>query len=258
MGKNRLATLLLLTASAMLVVMAVFESLKQFLFPGITVWQSHIVTIFFTTLVTTGIASFVIRKILLSEEKFFKLFLANPDWVIIGRLADGRYLDVNDAFLRMTGYTREEVIGHTARELNVWVDLEDWTTLAGVLQSGGRISNREVMFRMKSGELRSMLQSAERIDLGDEAYMISVCKDITERKKTEEERKQLIVQLEEALSKVKLLGGFLPICASCKKIRTDKGYWEQIEVYIRNHSEAEFTHGICPDCAKKLYAKYFK
>ncbi len=73
-----------------------------------------------------------------------------------------------------------------------------------------------------------------------------------------EEREQLIAELQAALDKVKLLSGFLPICASCKKIRDDNGYWQQIEAYIRDHSEAEFSHGICPDCAKKLYAKDLK
>ncbi len=61
------------------------------------------------------------------------------------------------------------------------------------------------------------------------------------------------VKMREALSKVKMLTGLLPICASCKNIRDDKGYWKQIEAYIRDHSEAEFSHGICPECAKKLY-----
>lgn len=74
--------------------------------------------------------------------------------------------------------------------------------------------------------------------------------------KIEAEREQLIVQLQEALAKVKTLSGFLPICANCKKIRDDKGYWNQIEAYIRDHSEAEFSHGICPDCAKKLYPEF--
>lgn len=80
--------------------------------------------------------------------------------------------------------------------------------------------------------------------------------DITDRRKTEEEKEKLISQLQDALDKVKTLSGFLPICASCKKIRDDKGYWSQIEEYIRDHSEAEFSHGICPDCAKKLYPDF--
>lgn len=78
-------------------------------------------------------------------------------------------------------------------------------------------------------------------------------RDITERKKAEEEREKIILELKDALAEVKQLSGMLPICASCKKIRDDKGYWRQIEVYIRDHSEAEFTHGLCPDCEKKAY-----
>ena len=62
-----------------------------------------------------------------------------------------------------------------------------------------------------------------------------------------------IEELEESSNEIKVLSGLLPICASCKKIRDDKGYWNQIETYIRDHSEVEFSHGICPECAKKLY-----
>lgn len=73
------------------------------------------------------------------------------------------------------------------------------------------------------------------------------------RKRAEEEREKLIKDLQDALAKIKTLSGFLPICSSCKKIRDDKGYWNQIETYIQDHSEAEFTHGLCPGCTKKLY-----
>ena len=76
--------------------------------------------------------------------------------------------------------------------------------------------------------------------------------------KTGKEREKLILELQEALAKVKTLSGMLPICASCKKIRDDKGYWNQIESYIGRHSDAQFSHGICPDCARKLYPELFK
>jgi hypothetical protein len=65
------------------------------------------------------------------------------------------------------------------------------------------------------------------------------------------------LELRNALSKIKTLSGMLPICASCKKIRDDKGYWNQIESYIKHHSEAEFSHSICPECAKILYPEYY-
>lgn len=82
--------------------------------------------------------------------------------------------------------------------------------------------------------------------------------DITDRKQAEEEKVKLVANLTEALNQVKKLSGFLPICSSCKKIRDDQGYWRQVEEYIREHSEAEFSHGICPECAEKLYPEYYK
>jgi CheY-like chemotaxis protein len=81
---------------------------------------------------------------------------------------------------------------------------------------------------------------------------------IISRKRAEEEREKLIQKLQAALAKVKTLGGLLPICSSCKKIRDDKGYWNQIEGYIRDHSEAEFSHSLCPECAKKLYPNFYE
>jgi two-component system, OmpR family, response regulator VanR len=77
--------------------------------------------------------------------------------------------------------------------------------------------------------------------------------EVAERKKSEQEKEQLIVELQQALAEVKKLSGLLPICASCKRIRDDQGYWQQIEGYISEHSEADFSHGICPKCAKELY-----
>jgi len=72
------------------------------------------------------------------------------------------------------------------------------------------------------------------------------------------ELRRLNAELQAALAKVKVLSGLLPICASCKKIRDDQGYWHQVEVYLRDHSEVEFSHGICPDCAQKLYPEFYK
>jgi hypothetical protein len=81
----------------------------------------------------------------------------------------------------------------------------------------------------------------------------SLREEIKDRKKAEKEKEKLIVELKKAIYEVKTLGGLLPICASCKKIRDDKGYWNQLESYIRQHSNAEFSHSVCPDCAKELY-----
>ena len=74
----------------------------------------------------------------------------------------------------------------------------------------------------------------------------------------EQKVKELILELQDALTKVKILNGLLPICASCKKIRDDEGYWTQVEEYIEKNSQATFTHGVCPECMKKLYPQYIK
>jgi len=85
------------------------------------------------------------------------------------------------------------------------------------------------------------------------ATLFVLTKTISKRKRVEKEREQLIAELQDKVAKIKKLSGMLPICANCKKIRDDKGYWKQIESYILAHSEAEFSHGICPECAQKLY-----
>jgi PAS domain-containing protein len=80
-----------------------------------------------------------------------------------------------------------------------------------------------------------------------------VLRDVTERKRIEEERSRLIDRLQEALADVRTLSGLLPICASCKKVRDDQDYWHEIEDYVASRSGAEFSHGICPDCVRRLY-----
>jgi len=85
---------------------------------------------------------------------------------------------------------------------------------------------------------------------------IGIALDITEQKRLEEQRERLIADLRNALTHIKTLRGLLPICAACKKIRDNHGYWKQIEEYISDHSDAKFSHGICPECRQKLYPKW--
>ncbi|MFZ2196575.1 MAG: response regulator [Thermodesulfovibrionales bacterium] len=98
---------------------------------------------------------------------------------------------------------------------------------------------------LKPLDIASLFSSVEKC-----AENIMLEKKIQQQNK---EKDELIAKLQNALDKVKFLSGLLPICSSCKKIRDDKGYWQQIESYVREHSEAQFTHGLCPDCLTKLY-----
>lgn len=82
---------------------------------------------------------------------------------------------------------------------------------------------------------------------------IETLQDITELKKIEEERERLNIKLQDALDKIKTLSGLIPICAGCKKIRDDKGYWNHLEEYLEEHSDASFSHGLCPECFKQYF-----
>ena len=84
----------------------------------------------------------------------------------------------------------------------------------------------------------------------------NITDDLSKRERAEKEKSELTKELQNSLAQVKLLSGFLPICSSCKKIRDDKGYWNEVERYICGHSEAEFSHSICPDCMRRLYPEY--
>ena len=109
--------------------------------------------------------------------------------------------------------------------------------------------------------------AVKAISLGAQDYLVKGRFDVNslhrairysiERQRLETERETVIHDLQEALSKVKQLSGLLPICASCKKIRDDEGYWTQVEVYMREHTDIDFTHTVCPECTKRLYPEYY-
>ncbi|MBW1797482.1 MAG: PAS domain S-box protein [Deltaproteobacteria bacterium] len=124
----------------------------------------------------------------LSEEKFHKAFHSSPDWFVISTLDDGFYIDVNDAFLRSTGYRLQEVIGHTSKELGIWINPDDRNKIVKVLKEQGSVRDLEVRFRMKSGEIRHVLWSSAIIDYGDEKCCLAMTRDITARKRAEQER----------------------------------------------------------------------
>ncbi|MBN1827674.1 MAG: diguanylate cyclase [Deltaproteobacteria bacterium] len=127
----------------------------------------------------------------MSEEKLAKVFQASPDWITITTLDDIRYVDVNNAFECMTGFTRDETIGRNADELGLWVNSEQREIALTKLQEQRALHNFEVDLRMKSGRTCTMLWSAESIDLKGQKYLVNAVKDITKRKEMEEEIKRI-------------------------------------------------------------------
>ncbi|MGO9614448.1 MAG: sensor histidine kinase [Dissulfurispiraceae bacterium] len=138
----------------------------------------------------------------LSEEKFFRVFRSSPDWIAISSLFEGRFIDVNDAFLKHTGYSRNEVIGRTSFELGLWVDPKEREKMVTLLLEQGEIRDHETKFRMKSGEILTMQRSSELIDYGSEKCMLTITRDITERKKSEERIQNLNAELQRRISEL--------------------------------------------------------
>jgi PAS domain S-box-containing protein len=126
-----------------------------------------------------------------SEERFAKVFQASPDAIVISRLADGRYLEVNQRWLDTFGYAREEVIGRSSLDFNIWVDPGDRDRMVEQIRDRGSLRDYEARFRKKSGAVIDALLSAEIIDIEGEPHIIVPFTDITDRKRAEERIQQL-------------------------------------------------------------------
>ena len=137
----------------------------------------------------------VIRK---NEEKFFKVFKASPDAITIASMEDGKYIDVNEIFLQITGFTRDEIIGYTSTEVNVWVDMNNRETFIAQLAKYKFLNNFETQYRMKSGEIRDFSVSSEVIELEQKQCSFNFIKDITESKRMQREKESLQAQLIQA------------------------------------------------------------
>ncbi len=173
---------------------------------------------------------------------------------------DGMITYVSPAVEKITGYTPAEWLVHYTRHYtNNPVNLRGRDITEAMLKSaaGGPSYIVEVKHR-NGGTVWLEVNKQPYLAEGKVAGVIGVARDISARVKLEQDREKLITDLQEALASIKTLKGLLPICASCKKIRDDKGYWNQIEAFVSEHSEAEFSHGICPECAKRLYPQFYR
>lgn len=135
-----------------------------------------------------------------SQEKFFKAFHATPDAIVISRASDGLLLDVNDVFLRQTGYSREEVQARTTVELDLWADINDRERYVAAMKSEGHVREMEARFRTKTGKVLDGLVSGESIVLGAQPCLLTIIRDITQRKKTEVELEKHRLHLEELVN----------------------------------------------------------
>ena len=192
-----------------------------------------------------------------AEANFARLF----DTVPIGLFhmqPDGTILQVNRAFAEMTGHGNAGMISNR-HALEFFHAPENHRAWRDELEREGTLLGHETQFRRADGSLFwvEITARALRDGVSGTIFYEGSVEDISERHAAQEERERLIEGLREALGRVKKLSGLLPICSSCKKIRDDHGYWNQLEVYISDHSDASFTHSFCPECVRRLYPEIF-
>jgi PAS domain S-box-containing protein len=174
----------------------------------------------------------------ITESMVNAMYICSPDF---------RVEFMNPAMIKKIGY--DATGQHCFQAIYGYVEKCPWCIHEKV-QKGENVTTEIV--NPKDGRTYNISHSPIFHKNGSISKM-TIFRDITQHKLLEEEREKLIKELKNALFQVKQLSGLLPICASCKKIKDEKGDWHQIESYIRDHSEAEFTHGVCPECVKKLY-----
>jgi PAS domain S-box-containing protein len=177
---------------------------------------------------------------------------------IVGRSLQGKIVNWNAGAGKLYGYTQDEALGQPIGFLDPPDRASEFTPLLERVACGEHIRHFETVRRKKDGKLVevSLSVSPVRNSAGQIVGVSTIARDISERKQAERERERLVQELQRLLGEVRTLSGLLPICAYCKKIRDDKGYWNQIELYIRERSSADFTHSVCPDCANLHYAPF--
>ena len=184
------------------------------------------------------------------------IFEASRDGIVVEYNENIVY--ANKAFATVYGYDEpKELVG---KHVSIVQALEDNERMLEFGRKRLRGEPTPVVYefrgKRKDGSVIDLEASVATSTIDGKRYIITIIRDIAERMRVEEERTNLIRELQEALANIKTLTGLLPICSSCKNIRDDKGYWHQVEAYVQHHSDANFTHGICPECAKKLYPEF--
>jgi PAS domain S-box-containing protein len=189
-----------------------------------------------------------------SEEKYRRLVESlERDYIIYSHDMQGIFTYLSPSITNVLGYTQAEFMGHYTEYITdspINKDVEEHTN-AGL--RGEKQLPYEAEFWHKDGSRRQLRTTEVPIfdKNGNVLGIEGIVQDITELKQAEAEREELIKKLQEALHEIKTLRGIIPICSYCKKIRDVQGAWDIVEAYISKHSDAQFSHSICPECYKK-------
>ena len=176
--------------------------------------------------------------------------------LIITTYTEGTIAFANPSFCKMFDYLREDIVGKNAAELFSTKEIRYFSDVVAVIDIS-KDDTEEFIVEKSDGSTFVVEVSASNVtgSSGQVVGRMASFVDITKRKKLELAREKLI---EKQQTEIKILKGIIPICTACKKVRDGVGFWHQVENYIKKHSEADFSHSICPDCAKKLYPDFRK
>lgn len=192
-----------------------------------------------------------------NSEKHYRILMDESMDPTFSFYADGTYRYVNNAFAKGVGRAVDEIIGYKIWDVFDQDEADKRFAVVKKVFTEGKTEEIEVRVPTPAGDTFYLTTAKPILDeSGTVETVICTSKNITKRKLAEIELKKERDNLLKALKEIKALSGLLPICSSCKKIRDDKGYWNQIEAYISEHSKAEFSHGLCPDCSQKLYSEF--
>lgn len=186
------------------------------------------------------------------EERFFDLSID----LLCFLNFNGYFSRLNPAWETTLGFTRAELMSKPFIEFVHPDDRERTLNQNRQVRSGGQARFFENRYLCKDGSYRWFVWNASPDTSRKLIY--SVARDITERKQAEEDRERLVAELQAALAEVRTLQDFLPICSYCKRIRDDENYWHAVESYISEHTDTQFSHGICPSCYTQVVEPQFK
>jgi PAS domain S-box-containing protein len=195
------------------------------------------------------------RAVVFDSKAFQKMFKDHGSIMYVVDLSTFLIVDANKAALEFYGYNIETMLTKRIPDINTTPEPEIRAEIKRAIHEGR--SYYVYKHQLANGEIRDVEIYANPISIQGKKYSFSVVHDITEHKKVDEDREHLITELRSALEEIKTLRGILPICSFCKKIRDDKGFWNQVEVYIKEHSEVDFSHSMCPECGLKHYPEFF-
>ena len=190
-----------------------------------------------------------------AEQLLKSLFENSHSIMLLIHPENGNIIDANGTACEFYGYTKNEIKNMRIMDINTLSEEQVFKEMQKARLA--KCKNFTFRHRLASGAVKDVEVFSGPITLNGEKVLYSIIHDISERRRIEQERENLIEKLEQALAEIKTLRRILPICATCKKIRDDTGYWNQIETYMRTHSEVEFTHGICPECEGKFYSSLY-